>query len=173
MDKTVENEKRPEYVVGRPKLDIKQPLISEQDSIIMQALDILANRLTEPEMFVTNPQTVKDYFMLKLANKPNEVVAVMYLNNQHGLIKFEEVFQGTIDSCIIYPREIARRVLKLGAVAIIIAHNHPSGVPDPSKADIEITNKLKEVLAMLDVKLLDHIVVCRDSAVSLAERGYI
>jgi DNA repair protein RadC len=100
------------------------------------------------------------------------VFAVMFLDNQHRLIAFEELFFGTIDSASVYPREVLKAALKVNAAALIFAHNHPSGDATPSQADKQITQRLKEALALVDIRVLDHIVV-GDSAISFAERGLL
>ncbi|GIA88948.1 DNA repair protein RadC [Vibrio cholerae] len=96
----------------------------------------------------------------------------MFLDNQHRLIAFEELFFGTIDSASVYPREVLKAALKVNAAALIFAHNHPSGDATPSQADKQITQRLKEALALVDIRVLDHIVV-GDSAISFAERGLL
>ncbi|HAS8160916.1 TPA: DNA repair protein RadC, partial [Vibrio vulnificus] len=107
-----------------------------------------------------------------LKHHEREVFAVMFLDNQHRLIAFEELFFGTIDSASVYPREVLKAALKINAAALIFAHNHPSGDATPSQADKQITQRLKEALALVDIRVLDHIVV-GDSAISFAERGLL
>ena len=102
-----------------------------------------------------------------------EVFAVLFLDSQHRLIQYKELFYGTIDAAAIYPREIVKAALKVNAAACILAHNHPSGVTEPSQADILITSRIKKALDLVDVRLLDHFVVGDGSPVSLAERGQI
>ncbi|MFQ3201025.1 MAG: DNA repair protein RadC [Zhongshania sp.] len=97
----------------------------------------------------------------------------MYLDNQHQLIRYEPLFYGTIDGAAVYPREIARRALELHAAALIVAHNHPSGIAEPSDADILITRRIRDASALLDMRLLDHCVVAGPEVISLAERGLI
>lgn len=113
---------------------------------------------------------VKRYLYAKLLDKPHEVFLGLFLDSQHRLIACEEMFNGTIDSAQIYPREVVKRVLYYNAAAVIFAHNHPSGVAEPSQADQQITHCLIEALALIDVKVLDHIVVGDQEIISMAER---
>jgi len=119
-----------------------------------------------------NVEDVKDYLQSRLMQYPYEVFACLFLDNKHRVIKYEELFRGTIDGATVYPREIIRRALHHNAAAIVLAHNHPSGVAEPSLSDREITNKLKMTLQSIDVRLLDHFVI-GDEIVSFAERGLL
>ena len=119
----------------------------------------------------TSPQLVKDYLCLRLGALPHEVFAVLFLDAQHRQIACEELFRGTLTQTSVYPREVVKRSLELNAASVILAHNHPSGVLEPSRADELLTQTLKSCLNLVDVKVLDHIVVGRTGAVSLAERG--
>lgn len=113
----------------------------------------------------------RQFLVAQLRGEVREVFAVMYLDSQHRLIRYEPLFFGTIDGAAVYPREIARRALELHAAALIIAHNHPSGVAEPSEADRRITQRIREALSLLDIRLLDHCVVAGCEVVSLAEQG--
>jgi DNA repair protein RadC len=119
------------------------------------------------------PQTVKDYLQLQLANRPHEVFAALFVDARHRLLAFEELFRGTLTQTSVYPREVVKRALALNANAVILAHNHPSGVAEPSRSDEALTQTLKQALALVDVKVLDHFVVARGSLVSFAERGLL
>ena len=119
------------------------------------------------------PQTVKDYVALRLAGHAHEVFAVLFLDGQHRLIAMEEMFRGTLSQTSVYPREVATRALTLHAGAVILAHNHPSGVAEPSRADEFLTQTLRQALQLVDVRVLDHLVVGRGSVVSMAERGLL
>jgi DNA repair protein RadC len=101
------------------------------------------------------------------------VFAVLFLDVQHRLIKLEELFQGTLTQTSVYPREVARRALMLNAASVVLAHNHPSGVAEPSRADEFLTQSLKTALALIDVRVLDHLIVGRGQVVSMAERGLV
>ena len=141
--------------------------------IITKALNILESRLHKPECAFTSPQHTCDYLKLKFAGLEHESFQIMFLNNQHGLIALKELFRGTIDGAPVYPREVVKATLSFNAAAVILAHNHPSGVCEPSQADKAITERLKQALDLIDVRVLDHIVVGGIQAVSFAERGLI
>ena len=119
-----------------------------------------------------NPSATRAYFRARLCGYGQEVFTCLFLDNRHRVIACEDLFQGTIDGASVYPREVVKRALTHNAAALICAHNHPSGVAEPSQADIEITRRLKQALALVDVRLLDHVVV-GDETVSLAERGLV
>ena len=118
------------------------------------------------------PDDTRRYVMAALQSYPNEVFAVLFLDNRNRVISFEKMFFGTIDSAGVYPREVVRRALRNNAAAVIFAHNHPSGVSEPSSADEQITQRLKDALALIDVKVLDHMVI-GDTVTSFAERGLL
>ena len=109
----------------------------------------------------------------KLAGFEHEVFAVLFLDTQHRLIEYSELFRGTIDSASVYPRELVKETLRLNAAAVIVSHNHPSGNPEPSGADKVLTQRLREALALVDVRTLDHIIVAGGTTTSFAERGLI
>jgi len=115
---------------------------------------------------------VKEYLQLKLGSYDREVFALMLLDNQHQLIRFEELFFGTIDAASVYSREVVKAALNANAAAVILAHNHPSGIAEPSRADKRITSRLVDALGLIDVRVLDHIVV-GEHCVSFAERSWI
>ncbi|MCG8380118.1 MAG: DNA repair protein RadC [Proteobacteria bacterium] len=121
----------------------------------------------------TNPEQTREFITLKLRAYPNEIFACLYLDNHHRLIGFEKHFSGTIDSTQVHAREIIRTALKHNAAALIFAHNHPSGIAEPSQADIDLTRELKKTLALIDVRVLDHFIIGDSGAVSFAERGLI
>ncbi|GIX23261.1 MAG: hypothetical protein KatS3mg122_0492 [Caldimonas sp.] len=120
-----------------------------------------------------SPTQVKDYLRLKLADLPHEVFAVLFLDAQHRLLTMEELFRGTLTQTSVYPREVVKRALALNAAAVMLAHNHPSGVAEPSKADEYLTRTLQSALGLVDVRVLDHFVVAREHVVSFAERGLL
>ncbi len=119
------------------------------------------------------PDRVKEFLRMQLAHLPHEVFAVLFVDSQHRLLKFEEMFRGTLTQTSVYPREVVRRALELHAGAVILAHNHPSGVAEPSRADEFLTQTLKSALQLVDVRVLDHLVVARSGVVSFAERGLL
>lgn len=120
-----------------------------------------------------SPAQVKDHARLQLAHLPYEVFALMFLDTQHRQIQFEEMFRGTLAQTSVYPREVVKRALAVNAAAVILLHNHPSGVAEPSRADEHLTQTLKSALALVDVRVLDHLVVSRAEVVSFAERGLL
>ncbi|MGI2024434.1 RadC family protein [Shewanella glacialipiscicola] len=143
----------------------------------LQAAAELARRVAQENLqrgqILTNPDLTRDYLMRQLADRPYEVFAVLLLDSQHRVIQFVELFRGTIDSASVYPREVVSLVLEKKAAAVIVCHNHPSGIAEPSQADRRITERLKNALATIDVSLLDHMVVGDQEIVSFAERGWI
>jgi DNA repair protein RadC len=132
----------------------------------------LRERLEEGDV-LTSSELTREYLRARLGNYQHEVFACLYLDNQHRVVHLEELFNGTIDGAAVYPREVVKRCLHNNAAAVIFAHNHPSGVAEPSQADISITQRLKAALNTIDVRVLDHIVVGRSDVVSLAERGLL
>ena len=141
--------------------------------IVKRALKTPESRMTYESDIFTNPNDTKNYLRLKLGGKEREVFAVLYLSNRNQLISCEELFLGTIDGSSVHVREIVKLGLALNAAAIICAHNHPSGVCEPSHADEMITKRIKDACALMDIKVLDHLIVSGKDAVSLAERGLI
>lgn len=132
----------------------------------------LAEALQQSEVFSSAEHT-RRYLQAQLRSEVREVFAVLYLDNQHRLLDYEPLFYGTINASAVYPREVARRALEMHAAAVILAHNHPSGVAEPSDADLRITRRIGEALALLDIRLLDHCIVAGSEVVSLAERGAV
>lgn len=125
------------------------------------------------EPVFTSPQRVKDYLQMRLGALPHEVFAVLFLDAQQRLIACEEMFRGTLTQTSVYPREVVKRALELNTASVILSHNHPSGVLEPSRADELLTQTLKSSLQLVDVRVLDHVVVGRTGAMSFAERGLI
>lgn len=121
---------------------------------------------------MTSPDIVENYLQTRLRDYPYEVFACLFMDNRHRVIEYEELFRGTIDASSVYPREVVRRALVHNAAAVIFAHNHPSGIAEPSQADEHITQRLKEALNLIDVRVLDHFVV-GDYLVSFAKRGLL
>ncbi|MDZ7735078.1 MAG: DNA repair protein RadC [Gammaproteobacteria bacterium] len=122
---------------------------------------------------LSSPADTRDFLRARLRGYPHEVFACLFLDNRHRVISFDELFTGTIDSASVHPREVVRRALKHNAAAVILAHNHPSGVAEPSRSDEAITRRLTEALALVDVRVLDHLVIGDSEAVSFAERGLL
>ena len=141
-------------------------------AVLELARRALAAQLTQKTLFET-PAAVRDYLQLQLGSRPHEIFAVLFLDSQHRLIVLEELFRGTLNQTSVYPREVVVRALALNAANVVFAHNHPSGSARPSRADEALTQTLKAALALVDVRVLDHFVVTRTEAVSMAELGLI
>jgi DNA repair protein RadC len=122
---------------------------------------------------LTSPDATRDYLKMRLYGLPHEIFACLFLDNRHRVICYEELFQGTIDGASVHPREVVRHVIRTNAAAVIFAHNHPSGVAEPSQADLRITQRLKDALALIDVRVLDHVIIGDGEGTSLAERGLL
>jgi DNA repair protein RadC len=143
----------------------------------LQAAAELSRRQLSESMrsgpLLASPKATRDYLNARLRDLEHEVFCCLYLDKRHRLIHFEEMFRGTIDGASVHPREIVKAALRRNCAAIIIAHNHPSGIAEPSQADELITQRVKEALGLVDVRLLDHIIIGDGTSVSLAERGLI
>lgn len=120
---------------------------------------------------LSKPEHVRHYLSMHLTGLGHEVFSGLFLDNRHRVIEYRELFRGTIDSAAVYPREVVKRCLSCNAAAVIFAHNHPSGVAEPSDTDVRLTRKLVDALALIDVRVLDHLVIGRGVQTSLAERG--
>ena len=145
---------------------------AELAAVLEIARRVLAERLAERPGF-EQPQAVKDYLRLQLAALDHETFGVMFLDAQHRLLVFETLFRGTLTHTAVHPREVAKRALALNAAAVVLAHNHPSGLAEPSRADELITQSIRQALQLVEVQVLDHIVVGRDGTVSFAQRGLL
>lgn len=145
---------------------------AELQAVLELARRSLRAELVERPAF-DGPTAVRDFLRLHLADLHYEVFSVMFLDAQHRLIAYEPMFRGTLTQTSVYPREVLKRALELNAAALILAHNHPSGVAEPSRADEHLTQTLKSALAMVDVRVLDHFVVARHGVTSFAERGLL
>ncbi len=139
-------------------------------AVLELARRALASQLQEKTIF-RNPQAIRDYLQLQLGSREHEIFAVLFLDASHRLIVLEEMFRGTLTQTSVYPREVVVRALALNAANVILAHNHPSGSAQASRADEAITQTLKAALALVDVRVLDHFIVTRTEAVSMAELG--
>ena len=145
---------------------------TEIAAVIELARRALTQQLSQQPVF-DRPQHIKDFLKLQLGGRGFEVFAVMFLDSQQRLLKLEEMFRGTLTQTSVYPREVVKRALELHAGAVVFAHNHPSGAAEPSRADEYLTQTLKSALALIDVRVLDHLVVGHDEVVSFAERGLL
>jgi DNA repair protein RadC len=144
-----------------------------EDWIIQQAITLLEHRIFKAGPCLSNPAAVRDYLHLKLVAEPNEVFAVVFLNSQHQVLAYEPMFKGTVDQTSVYPRVLVQRALALNASAVILAHQHPSGMTVPSAADQALTDRLKAALAMVDVRVVDHFIVGKGTPYSFAESGLL
>jgi DNA repair protein RadC len=122
---------------------------------------------------LTSPEATRNYLKSRLRSYPHEVFACLFLDNRHRVIEYRELFRGTIDGASVHPREVVREAMRWNAAAVIFAHNHPSGVAEPSQADLRITERLRDALALVDVRVLDHIVIGEGGGTSFAERGLL
>jgi DNA repair protein RadC len=146
-------------------------------AVVVKAAVELARRLAREDLrrgnALTSPEAVRDYLRLSLSALPHEAFMVLFLDSQHRLLAAEELFRGTLAQTSVYPREVVKCALGHNAAAVIFAHNHPSGVAEPSRADELLTQALKQALALVDIRTLDHFVVAGSQVVSFAERGLL
>ena len=140
--------------------------------VVRQALALLECEVREAHALAT-PDAVRDYLRLRLGDRLHEVFALVFLDTQHRVIETLEMFRGTLSQTSVYPREVVIEALARNAAAVILAHNHPSGHAEPSRADEMLTRTLKSALALVDVRVLDHFIVTRSGVVSMAERGLV
>lgn len=146
---------------------------AREDLIIVEASLILDRRMFTRGPSLHTPQDVRDFLKLKLAGHEHEVFASVFLDNRHQVIAFEELFFGTINGASVYPRQLVKRALHWNSAAVIITHNHPSGCSEPSEADRHLTERLQHAMALIDVRVLDHLIVGAGRPLSLAEYGWL
>jgi DNA repair protein RadC len=145
-----------------------------ENALIKKALKVLEDRLEYERVSLSSPSTVRDLLKLRMAELEHETFVALWLNAQNRLIGYEELFRGTLTQTSVYPREIVKAALAANAAAVIFAHNHPSGTTDPSSADKLLTNTLKAALALVDVRVLDHLIVAgAEMPLSFSERGLL
>ncbi|MDM2747358.1 DNA repair protein RadC [Citrobacter sp. Cu231] len=140
---------------------------------IRRAINLLDKYLRQPGIPFTSSTAARDWLRLQLAGQEREVFMVLYLDNQHRLLENEALFAGSVNHVQVHPREVVKSALRFNAAAVVFAHNHPSGDPEASQCDRDITGRLQEALALVDVKTLDHLVIGSEGIVSFAERGWI
>lgn len=157
------NEHNSTYTTARPVT---------ADELISTARDLIAARFTRGTA-LSSPDDSRDYLITQLSGYEHEVFCCLFLDQAHRIIDFRRLFRGTIDSCPVHPREVVKTALFLNAAAVIFAHNHPSGMAEPSRADQVLTRRLQDALALVEVRVLDHIVVGGAATVSFAERGLL
>ena len=153
-------------------LRAKYSPLTDED-ILKSAQAILAERLNRADLLLSSPKVVADYLISQLATLEHEVFAALFLDNRHRLLTYQELFRGTINGCSAHSRELVKFALHCNSAAVILAHNHPSGVADPSEADKTLTKRLTDALALVDVWVLDHSVIGAGEAVSFSERGLL
>ena len=163
----------PCYRAGAGPASFRYGMPEHERSVIDAALAILRRYLGEPGALFDSPRAVRDFLSLHLGAEKTEVFAVLYLDSQNRAIAFETPFNGTLAQTSVYPREIARAAIEHHASAVVLAHNHPSGAANPSRADEALTQCLKSALALIDVRVLDHFIVAGDGCTSMAEIGLI
>ncbi|MEQ9879522.1 DNA repair protein RadC [Pectobacterium aroidearum] len=144
-----------------------------EDWIIARAMEIVERRMFRGGQTLQNSAATMDFLRTRLAQEPNEVFSALFMDNQNRVIAYEELFKGTVNSTSVYPRVVLSRALAHNAAAIIFAHNHPSGLTEPSNADKFITSRLKGVLDAVDVRMLDHVIVGQGRPFSFAEMGLL
>ncbi len=160
----------PGVLLARPGLGPAKVAVLKASAMLTERCELA--RLNAGPL-LTRSDAVRGYLRAKLGRVEREVFACLFLDSRHRLLAYEALFYGTLDRASVHPREILRRALALNAGAVIFAHNHPSGVAEPSASDIELTSNLKALLGQIDVRVLDHLVVGRGSEVSFAERGLL
>jgi DNA repair protein RadC len=142
------------------------------DEILSAARNIMSHKVRRGAS-MTSPQLVKNFLSIKLGRLEHETFCVLLLDKRHRLIEYVELFRGTIDGASVHPREVVKLALAKNAAALVLAHPHPSGVAEPSQADELITQRLRDALSLVDIRVLDHVIIAGGSAVSMAERGLI
>ena len=147
-------------------------MTSQESSVVRRALAVLQKQMRVADA-LASPQAVRDYLVLLLAGKEREVFVVIYLDAQNRVIDSEEMFQGTLTQTSVYPREVVKAALAHNAAGVMFCHNHPSQIAEPSQADELLTRVLKQALALVDVRVLDHFIVAGGHSISFAERGLI
>jgi DNA repair protein RadC len=164
------------FTAGRERLCLTRGVGECRYALLQAALELARRHHLEvlaagPPL--TSPRLAGDYLVAQLRDRDHEVFCCLFLDNRHRLIGFEELFRGTIDGASVHPREVVKRALERRAAAVILAHNHPSGVAEPSRADEVITIRLRDALALVDIRVIDHVIVGDGTCVSLAERGVV
>jgi DNA repair protein RadC len=144
----------------------------EEQEVIARALGIAKDRCLRGDP-ITNPNEMRDFLILRFTGRLNEVFAVLFLDNRHRILAFEELFHGTIAGASVHPRVVVQRALHHNAAAVVFAHNHPSGIAEPSQADKTITTALINALALIDVRTLDHFIIGGGETFSFAEHGLL
>ena len=153
--------------------DLKKGSIRPELAVVLELAKRAAAQQLQARDVFASPEAVKNYLQMHLARKPQEHFAVLFLDAQNRLIELRVMFQGTLTQTSVYPREIVAAVLEIGAAGVVLAHNHPSGTVQPSRADEALTQTIKAALTLVDVRVLDHVIVAPGAALSMAERGLL
>lgn len=168
-----------ELVAEVAGIDLEGRTLAEAfaESSTLQSVEELMHRRLgerlERDDALTNPQAALEYVQTRLARREHEVFAVVFVDNRHRVIAFEEMFRGTVDGSTVHSREVVKAALSHNAAAVVLVHNHPSGVAEPSKADHTLTQRLTDALALVDIRVLDHFVLAHSESTSFAQRGLI
>ncbi len=154
-----------------------EPGVGGERSALLRALPELARRYFEESLpvgtAIRSPADTQAFLHAKIRHLGHEMFCCLYLDNRHRILRFDQLFRGTIDGTSVYPREVVKEALSINAAAVILAHNHPSGVAEPSQADERITRRLKSALELVDIRLLDHLIIGNAETTSLASRGLL
>lgn len=150
-----------------------QPYTPDEEQLVQQALSVMERHLFQRGPCLEFPEAVRDYLRLNLAGENHEVFAVLFLDSRHRVLAFEQLFHGSINNVNVYPRRVLQRVLEHNSAAVILVHNHPSGDTTPSREDIHVTATLKNILTVIDVRLLDHFIVGCGDPYSFSEAGQL
>ncbi|MGJ7530706.1 RadC family protein [Variovorax sp. GB1P17] len=142
------------------------------DEVLAAAQRLLAGRVRGTDV-LTSPAVVKDFLGARLGNLPFEIFAVVHLDSQHRVIDYVEMFRGTVTQTSVYPREVVKDAMRLNSCALLLVHCHPSGCAEPSRADVHLTQMLKQATALVDVRVLDHLIVAGSTVLSMAEKGLV
>lgn len=156
-----------------PYLAVPDTRRQREDATIRRALSILSKRMAQPGEAITSPQTARTYLQLAIAEKGHEVFVVLFLDVRNRVVACEEMFRGTLTQTSVYPREVVKAALRHNANGVMLCHNHPSGLADPSEADFRLTQAISQALALIDVRTLDHFIVTASSTHSFAEHGQL
>lgn len=170
---TKARETLPMYGAGAGVLSFRHGLAARERGVIDRALEIVGRCLRDPGVLMADPDAVTQYIRLHIGGESVEVFCVMYLDAQNRAIAFDKLFTGTLTQTSVYPREVVRAALAHGASSVILTHNHPSGAIHPSRADEALTQTIKAALALVDVRVLDHVIVGKREALSMAMKGLL
>ncbi|NHZ99101.1 DNA repair protein RadC [Massilia sp. CCM 8734] len=160
-------------VSAATKKQVLATKLEQEDAVIAEALSILARRIKTLDVAADSPNAIKTYLICRFGRHEQEVFSILWLDVKNRLIEHEILFYGTLTHCSVYPREIVKSGLRVNAARSVLVHNHPSGVPEPSEADLLLTRSLVQALALVDIRVLDHIIVAGTRTHSFAEHGQI